>query len=366
MSINDNSSMEIKDKYESMFTEDLDSIGELLDGLGDNNDPKKNNAVIYVDPNRIKDFHDHPFKLYSEDKLEDLVQNIKENGIYTPVLLRPLMDDPSYDYEMLAGHNRKYAAIRAGVNVPAIIKDVSDAEAKNIVVDTNLRQRSPTEMLPSELALAIKMQYEAMKELNRSSKLDSISYEDLSSSEEERHKSRLLLADKFEINPNKLYRYLRLSELNKSLLAKIDEGIIPLIAGVSISYLDSAWQSKISDCIDDNSKQKLTTKKGELLKAHFDNKTLTDEILIQILSDELIDKKKPTSRNVTIKGKVVNDFFPNDTKKEAEKKIIQSIKLQNEVVQLLGDLDEDLPIEEIVVAALRTYLDGNSIGAKDE
>lgn len=88
-------------------------------------------------------FHDHPFRLYEGDRLEDMVQSIKDHGVLNPVIVRKA----ARGYEMLAGHHRTNAAKLAGLTeVPAIVKtDLSDEDAYVYVIETNLLQRSFTD-----------------------------------------------------------------------------------------------------------------------------------------------------------------------------------------------------------------------------
>ena len=98
------------------------------------------NGIVSIPVDEIHPFHDHPFRLYEGDWLEDMVQSIKAYGVLNPVIVRKV----ARGYEMLAGHNRTNAAKIAGLaEVPAIVKtDLSDEEAYVYVIETNLLQRS--------------------------------------------------------------------------------------------------------------------------------------------------------------------------------------------------------------------------------
>ncbi len=98
---------------------------------------------------KIRPFKNHPFHLYRDERLEDLVESIRTNGILIPMIVRSVEDDPNgYKYEMLAGHNRLNGAKLAGlIEGPCIVKDgLSDEEALMYVVETNVIQRSFTDM----------------------------------------------------------------------------------------------------------------------------------------------------------------------------------------------------------------------------
>ncbi len=107
---------------------------------------------------QLMPYRNHRFALYEGDRLDDMVQSIKKNGVITPIIVRPLGGGR---YEILAGHNRVNAAKLAGKNyVPAIVKTgLSDAEAELIVVDTNILQRGFADLKISEQAFAISVRY---------------------------------------------------------------------------------------------------------------------------------------------------------------------------------------------------------------
>lgn len=76
---------------------------------------------------RIHAFPNHPFKVLDDEKMDTLVDSIRENGILNPVIVRP---DRSGNYEMISGHRRLHVAKIVGLKkVPAIVKEMSDDEA---------------------------------------------------------------------------------------------------------------------------------------------------------------------------------------------------------------------------------------------
>jgi ParB family chromosome partitioning protein len=126
-------------------------------------DESNNKDSTELDIDLIVPFKNHPFRLYTDEKLKRMIESIKENGVMTPIIVRKKEDGT---YETLAGHNRVNAARQAGLlKIPAEIKEnITDAQAKIIVTDSNFLQRSTEEMLPSELAKSLKMQLDACKE----------------------------------------------------------------------------------------------------------------------------------------------------------------------------------------------------------
>ena len=115
-------------------------------------------GIVTIPVDEIHPFHDHPFRLYEGERLEDMVQSIREYGVLNPVIVRKT----AKGYEMLAGHNRTNAAKIVGLTeVPAIVKtDLSDEDAYVYVIETNLLQRSFAELLPSEKVAVLVARYE--------------------------------------------------------------------------------------------------------------------------------------------------------------------------------------------------------------
>ena len=129
----------------------LASIEELLGVVNEE-------SAMEIEIAKIHSFKDHPFKVLDDEKMQELVESVKTNGILTPVLVRPGQRD---EYEMVSGHRRMHAAKLAGLRtVPAIIRDMDDDTAVVMMVDANIQRE---ELLPSEKAFAFKMKMDAMK-----------------------------------------------------------------------------------------------------------------------------------------------------------------------------------------------------------
>ena len=106
----------------------------------------------------ISDFPDHPFKVRMDEEMEQMVESVKERGVLSPVLVRPM---PDGGYQMVSGHRRKLAAELAELpTMPCIVRELTDDEAIIIMADSNLQREH---VLPSEKAFAYKMKLDAMK-----------------------------------------------------------------------------------------------------------------------------------------------------------------------------------------------------------
>lgn len=100
-----------------------------------------------------------PFKLYSEEKLNELAESIRQHGIIEPICVRL---KPDSRFEIIAGHNRVAAAKIAGLRtVPANVQTLDDTQAALMLVDSNLQHRDI--LLPSEKAFAYKLRLDCLK-----------------------------------------------------------------------------------------------------------------------------------------------------------------------------------------------------------
>lgn len=132
-----------------------DAVDLLMDEIEEREVPR---GVQLIQIKNIQPFHDHPFHLYEGERLEDMIASVKEHGILNPVIVQKI----DGGYEMLSGHNRMNAAKLAGLKeVPAIVKtDLPAEEAYVYVIETNLMQRSFSDLLISEKAAVLKARYE--------------------------------------------------------------------------------------------------------------------------------------------------------------------------------------------------------------
>lgn len=125
---------------------------------------KKGVRLVFIAFSRIRHFQRHPFRLYTGERFSDMVESIRQNGILMPLIVRRIFGDPSRDYEMLSGHNRMNAGQSAGLEGAwCVVKEgLSDAEAMMYVIETNLLQRSFSDLLPSEKAAVLALRYSEM------------------------------------------------------------------------------------------------------------------------------------------------------------------------------------------------------------
>ena len=265
---------------------------------------------------RIHSFPNHPFKVVDDDKMETLVESIRENGILNPVIVRP---DETGNYEMISGHRRLHAAGIVGLTkIPAIVKEMTDDEAIIKMVDANIQRE---EILPSERAWSLKMKMDAMR--RQGSRTDLTCGTQFHKSNSEERKTRNIIGDESGMTGRQVTKYIRLTELIPELLDLIDEKKITLAMGVDISYLDSIVQQWVYEYIKDNGF--LKPAQIATLKEQPNLANTTQYNVISILNGAL--PQKTVSAKVSLSEKKLDKYFPpHYSAKQREDIIIQLLE----------------------------------------
>ena len=263
--------------------------------------------VDTLDIAQLHPFADHPFHPYTDERLRDLTDSIREHGVLIPVLVRPMA---SGGYEIISGHNRVEAAKLAGLDkVPVTIREMDDDLATIAMVDSNLRQRDI--LLPSEKAWAYRMKMEAMR---RQSGRPRNNCAQVGPNFGKR--TRDLIAEEMGESKNQISRYIRLTELIPPLLAMIDQGHLPFNPAVELSYLSPQNQTSLLAILE---RDEITPSLAQAQNLHkLSTLDKLDESAIEaILLTEPILKKK-----VTLKVDRIAPYFPRGTNPEEMEAVI--------------------------------------------
>ena len=198
---------------------------------------------------KIKAFHDHPFHLYEGERLDDMVESIREHGILNPVIVRK----KGRGYEMLSGHNRQNAARIAGLTeIPAIVKEgLSDEEAYVYVIETNVIQRSFTDLAQSEKAAVLSARYEKVISQGKRNdilrEIEEIGGEDGTCGHDvHKSKSRDGIGEEYGMTGRNIARYMRVDKLIPPFKDRLDAGELTLTAAVDLSYLSEEEQEAVA------------------------------------------------------------------------------------------------------------------------
>lgn len=256
--------------------------------------------VIKVALSELHEFFGHPFRVIDE-QLTELVDSIKESGVLEPGIVRPRKKG---GYEIISGHRRKRACELAGLTeMPVRVMDYSDDEATIIMVDSNIHRDV---ILPSEKAHSYAMKFEAMKHQGRGG---GKTLEELSDSHGEGEKT--------------IQRYIWLARLTGGLMSLVDEGKIPLMAGVEISFLPEEYQKLIYQSIDTGRINTVSLAQASAIRAKYkESGAYFDEMdLASILFPQKEVKQKPFK----FKKNRLSEFFPPETSSEEMEEVIYKL-----------------------------------------
>ena len=271
----------------------------------------------------ISDFPGHPFKVRMDESMTELADSVKERGVLSPVLVRPM---PDGSYQMVAGHRRKMAAELAGLpTVPCIVRELTDDEAVIIMVDSNLQRE---QILPSEKAFAYKMKLGAMKrQAGRPSKENSspvgINFRGQQTLD--------LIAQESGDSRNQIHRFIRLTNLVPELLDMVDNSVLKekdklqmaLRPAVELSYLTEDEQNALLEVMDS---EDCTPSHVQAIKMRdFSEKgKLNPDVILSIMQEEKPNQveqfKIPRSR--------IDKFFPAGTPaQKIEDTIVKALEM---------------------------------------
>ena len=282
----------------------LASIDELLGVVNEE-------SAMEIEISKIHPFKNHPFKVLDDEKMQDLVESVKINGVLTPVLLRM---DENEDYEMVSGHRRMHAAQLAGLTtIPAIVRELSDDDAIVAMVDANIQRE---ELLPSEKAFAYKMKLDAMKRQGIRTDLTCVQNEHKSGK-----KSRELLGEQVGISSVQVTRYMRLTELIPELLDLVDNKKLQFTVAVDISYIDKEVQGWIYEYICDTGFIK--PKQIAALRNQLNDGPINQIQMLSIFNNCVMAKK--VSRSLTFSEKKLTKYFPDDYTAKDMEQVIESL-----------------------------------------
>ena len=271
--------------------------------------------VVILNPAEISDFPNHPFKVKQDEAMAEMVDSVRKYGVLVLALVRPKEDG---GYEMVAGHRWKFAAALAELmELPCIVRNLTDDEATIITVDSNLQREM---ILPSEKAFAYKMKLDAMKrQAGRPSKENSRPLDTnlIGTRSDEQ------LAKDSPDSARQIQLFIRLTELIPPVLQMVDDGKIAFRPAVEISYLSKEQQESLystMECEDCTPSLAQAIKMKEFSK---DGK-LTDEVILSIMQEEKPNQKEQFKMP---KERISKYFAPGTPAQKIEDTIIKALEL---------------------------------------
>ena len=268
---------------------------------------KSTKKIIPID--KLRAFENHPYKVQDNEEMEALAESIKEHGIVSPVIVRPL-ENTKDEYEIISGHRRVMASKKAGISeVPALVVSLDRNAAAIVLVDSNLHREH---ILPSEKAFAYKMKAEAMKHQGWRSDLTSPQVVAKSRTTE------MVGADTGDSH-EQVRRYIRLTNLIPEILQYVDDGRISFTPAVELSYLNEVEQQDLLEQIEENDCTPSLSQACRFKKIS-QAEGLTPEVIAEIMSEDKANQKE----RIKIPTEKLRKYFPkNYTVEQIENEIIK-------------------------------------------
>lgn len=290
----------------------LTSVDELFSTEESRADSQRE-KVLEIPLSEISDFPNHPFKVKADEAMLEMADSVKQYGVLVPGLVRPKADG---SYELVAGHRRKKASELADrETMPCIVRELDDDAATIIMVDSNLQRES---ILPSEKAFAYKMKLDAMKRQGQRTDLTSAQV----GRKLEGKESREILAEQVGESRNQISRYIRLTELNPSILEMVDEKQIAFNPAVELSYLAEKEQQDVFETMQSEDCTPSLSQSQRMKKLSQDGR-LNVDVIFSILTEEKPNQKE----KLNIQRERIDRFFPkNFSEKQKEDLIVQLLE----------------------------------------
>lgn len=249
---------------------------------------------VNIPVEKLHPFAGHPFKVKDDDEMNTLIESVQTQGILSPLIVRPI--ESTDEYEVISGHRRLHAAVKAGIaEVPALIYALDRDTAAIAVVDSNLHREH---ILPSEKAFAYRMKLEAMSRQGHRS--------DLTSDQLGRKlETAEIIAQQSDDSKSQVRRYIRLTYLIPEFLEKMDKGEIALSVGVELSYLDESIQREVLEQCAINDCTPSYSQAWRMHKADREG-TLTTAVIQTIMSEEKANQKT----RLKIPMERIRKYFP--------------------------------------------------------
>ena len=272
--------------------------------------------IVYLNLSDLHPFKDHPFGVRDDAEMQGLVESVRSGGVNQPALVRPREDG---GYEIIAGHRRQRASELAGfMNMPCIVRNMTDDEAVLAMTDDNLRHRE--KLLPSEKAAALQQQYEAIKHQGARGDDDEAGKLSLQS-----------VGQRNGMSVKTVQRYLWLNDLVPELKEVMDAGKLSFTPAVEISRIRPKHQKYIAVSIEGQQSSPSQGQAKRLRELDKDNK-LNPDAIDAILSEE----KKKEDISVIISGAELEKYFG----KEATPR-----QMKDQIMALLDGWKEKQPPE---------------------
>ena len=267
--------------------------------------------VMMLPVSELHNFPGHPFQVRDDEEMEKLAESITQHGVLIPGLVRPRA---AGGYEIVAGHRRKFASMKAGIReMPVIVRDMDDDTAVILMVDSNVQREN---VLPSEKARAYKMKLDSIKrKAGRPSKENS---GQLDQNFCNPYSVEKIAQDAGE-STKQVQRYIRLNELIPQLLEMVDGNEIKFNPAYELAFLRTEEQAVLYDILQAEEVTPSLSQAQRLKRASQEGR-LSEQDIAAIMREEKAQTRD--TGKVTLPAKEIEQFFPKSYTPEQKKKVI--------------------------------------------
>jgi len=267
--------------------------------------------VMMLPVSELHDFPGHPFQVRDDEEMGKLAESISQHGVLMPGLVRPRA---AGGYEIVAGHRRKFASMKAGVReMPVIVRDMDDDTAVILMVDSNVQREN---VLPSEKARAYKMKLDAIK--RRAGRPGKENSGQLDQNFLNPYSVEKIAQDAGE-STKQVQRYIRLNELIPELLEMVDGNEIKFNPAYELAFLRPEEQTVLHDILQAEEVTPSLSQAQRLKRASQEGR-LSEQDIAVIMREEKAQTRD--TGKVTLPAKEIEQFFPKSYTPEQKKKVI--------------------------------------------
>lgn len=263
--------------------------------------------VMMLPVSELHNFPGHPFQVRDDEEMEKLAESITQHGVLMPGLVRPRA---AGGYEIVAGHRRKFASMKAGIReMPVIVRDMDDDTAVILMVDSNVQREN---VLPSEKARAYKMKLDAMKRQGERTDLTSAGIRQKLSSVQK-------IADDAGEGKTKIQQYIKINDLIPELLEMVDGNEIKFNPAYELAFLRPEEQAVLYDILQAEEVTPSLSQAQRLKRASQEGR-LSEQDIAAIMREEKAQTRD--TGKVTLPAKEIEQFFPKSYTPAQKKKVI--------------------------------------------
>ncbi len=274
------------------------------------------NEMTKIEIKNLRPFAGHPYKVRDNEEMAELTQSIREHGVLSPILVRP-MENSTTEYEIVSGHRRVMACRKAGISeIPAFVIALDRDGAAILLVDSNLHREH---ILPSEKAFAYKLKMEALNRQGTSRQVGE-------------KWSVTQISEAGTDSERQVHRYIRLTKLIPELLQYVDDGKIALTPAVELSFLPEEFQRELWEQMQLNDCTPSYSQANQFKKA-FQNGTLTFDLIAAVMAQEKANQKQM----FRLPAERIRKFSHSSTQKDMEDFVLKACEYYRKYLNRLRE-----------------------------